>query len=54
VRRKNLCLKSLKRSKYFRIVADVFVDGESLGEMLVNKELAVPYSGRKKIKKWCK
>ena len=47
-------LRNMKRGKYFRIVADVFVDGQSLGEHLVVKGLAVRYDGGKKTKDWCK
>lgn len=46
-------LKNLKRGKYFRIIADVIVDGESLGELLIDNNLAVPYGGGTKVKDWC-
>lgn len=38
-------LKNLKRGKYFRIVADVYVDGKSLAELLLKEGYAVPYDG---------
>jgi endonuclease YncB( thermonuclease family) len=38
----------MKRRKYFRIVADVFVDGQDLGQELTQKGLAKPYEGGKK------
>jgi endonuclease YncB( thermonuclease family) len=41
-------LKNLRRGKYFRIVADVIVNGESLAEILLEKGLAYPYYGGKK------
>ncbi|MCJ7765924.1 MAG: thermonuclease family protein [Thiovulaceae bacterium] len=44
----------MKREKYFRILADVYVDGEALGEMLIYNGLAVPYDGGHKGKEWCK
>ena len=47
-------LRNLKRGKYFRIVADVFADGESVGEGLIREGLAVFYDGGRKIKNWCK
>ena len=47
-------LRNMQRGKYFRIVADVLADGQSVGEGLVNKGLAVPYDGGKKVKDWCK
>jgi len=46
-------LKNIERGKYFRIVADVFVDGESLADILIETGLAVPYDGGKKGKDWC-
>jgi micrococcal nuclease len=46
-------LKNMERGKYFRIAADVFVDGESLGKLLVESVMAVRYYGGKKIHKWC-
>ena len=48
-----IALKNLKRGKYFRIVADVYVDKESLAVMLVEAGVAIPYSGGKKSKNWC-
>lgn len=47
-------LENVKRGKYFRILADVKVDGKSLGDMLLDKHLAVPYGGKKKKTNWCK
>ncbi|MEA2017092.1 MAG: thermonuclease family protein [Campylobacterota bacterium] len=47
-------LRDMKRGKYFRIVADVFVDSKSLGSMLIDKGFAVPYDGGTKTKDWCK
>ena len=41
-------LKNLERGKYFRIVADVYVDGQSLAAMLIDAGLAIPYDGGKK------
>ena len=51
---KKVVLRNMKRGKYFRIVADVYVDGKSLGGMLIDQELAVVYDGGKKAKDWCK
>ena len=48
-----IVLKNLKRGKYFRLVADVYVDEENLGDMLIEAGVAIPYSGRKKTKNWC-
>ncbi len=44
----------MHRGKYFRIVADVYVDGKSLAESLIEANLGVPYYGKTKIKDWCK
>ena len=46
-------LKNMERGKYFRIAADVIVDGENLGDMLVEAGMAVRYGGGKKIHEWC-
>jgi endonuclease YncB( thermonuclease family) len=48
-----ITLRNLERGKYFRIVADVYVDGEDLGGLLVEAGAAVRYSGGKKTYKWC-
>ena len=46
-------LKNMERGKYFRIVADVYVDGENLAEALVDAGMAVRYGGGKKNSRWC-
>ena len=46
-------LKNMQRGKYFRIAADVFVDGESLADMLIEAGMAIRYDGGKKTHKWC-
>jgi len=46
-------LKNIERGKYFRIAADVFVDGENLSEILIEAGMAVPYGGGKKTHNWC-
>ena len=46
-------LKNMKRGKYFRIVADVIVDGENLSDLLMDANLAVPYDGGTKSNPWC-
>ena len=50
---KSIELRNMKRGKYFRIVADVYVDDENLGEMLIDEKLAVAYDGGHKGKDWC-
>ena len=44
----NIELRNVRRGKYFRIVADVYVDGENLGDLLIKKGLAHRYAGGKK------
>jgi endonuclease YncB( thermonuclease family) len=46
-------LKNISRGKYFRLVADVYVDNVSLAEILINSKLAVKYDGGRKTKDWC-
>ena len=46
-------LNNIERGKYFRIVADVFVDGESLADILIEAGMAVRYDGGTKTKDWC-
>ena len=46
-------LKNMGRGKYFRIVADVYADGENLAEALVDSGMAVRYDGGKKNVRWC-
>lgn len=43
-------LKNVERGKYFRLVADVYVDGKNLGELLLEKQLAKEYDGNAKPK----
>jgi len=49
---KEIKLNNLQRGKYFRVVADVMVDGVSLEQELLENELAYKYSGGKKSS-WC-
>jgi micrococcal nuclease len=48
-----ITLKNMERGKYFRIAADVLVDGENLADMLIEAGVAVRYDGGKKTHKWC-
>ncbi len=49
---KKVELRNLKRDKYFRIVADVYVDGRNLSGSLLNAGLGYKYDGGKK-RSWC-
>lgn len=52
---KYVMLKNMRRGKFFRIVADVLVDGESLADILIEKGLAYKYyGGVKRPKGWKK
>ena len=48
-----ITLRDMERGKYFRIAADVIVDGENLADMLIEAGMAVRYDGEKKTHKWC-
>jgi endonuclease YncB( thermonuclease family) len=50
---KEIKLTNLQRGKYFRVVANVLVDGVSLEQELLDNELAYKYTGGKKLN-WCK
>jgi micrococcal nuclease len=49
---KTIELRQMRRDKYFRIDAEVFADGRSIGQALISAGLAVPYHGNKKAT-WC-
>lgn len=51
---KRIDLENVARDKYFRILADVRVDGSSLKDLLLEQHLALPYDGGKKTAtNWC-
>ena len=39
-------LRNMKRGKYFRIVADVYLDNKSLGDLLVINKIAFVYGNK--------
>ena len=49
---KEIKLTNLQRGKYFRVVADVMIDGDSLERELLENKLAYKYTGGKKSS-WC-
>ena len=49
---KEIKLNHLQRGKYFRVVANVMVDGVSLEKELLENKLAYKYTGGKKSS-WC-
>lgn len=50
---KHIELRNIQRGKYFRLLAEVWIDGRSLGDLLIKGGLAVRYDGGKKID-WCR
>jgi len=50
---KEIKLTNLQRGKYFRVVANVMVDGVSLERELLDNKLAYEYYGGKKLN-WCR
>ena len=46
-------LRNLQKDKYFRLLADVWVDGKPLSDLLYRKKLARPYDGGTKTNPWC-
>lgn len=52
---KSIELHNVQRDKYFRILADVMVDGRSLKDVLLKNNLAYSYDGgTKQHPDWCK
>lgn len=52
---KKVELHNVQRDKYFRILADVIVDGRSLADVLLKNNLAYAYDGGTKTSPdWCK
>jgi micrococcal nuclease len=49
---KSISLHNIKRGKYFRLIADVYIDGSNLGELLIKHGHAVNYDGGRKTD-WC-
>ena len=49
---KTIELKNPQRGKYFRVVAEVWIDGESLGEKLKSERLAKDYDGDGERPEW--
>lgn len=45
-------LRNMRRGKYFRIIADVYLDGEALKDMHLSAGTARPYAGGKR-EGWC-
>ncbi|MFV0421262.1 thermonuclease family protein [Oleidesulfovibrio sp.] len=41
-------LSNIRRGKYFRLIAQIQIDGKDLAQMLLDAGLAVPYEGKKR------
>lgn len=51
---KRIDLQNVERDKYFRILADVIVEGKSIKDLLMKNNLAYTYEGgTKKKMNWC-
>ena len=50
---KRIDLRNTRRGKYFRIVADVYLDNVNLSTKLIYNNFAVRYNGKCKKKNWC-
>ena len=47
-------LKSTRRDKYFRILADIYADEVDVQQVLLDRKLVIPYNGRNKYQQgWC-
>jgi len=45
-------LRNIERGKYFRIVGELYIDGENISKGLIKEKLAYIYQGGKK-RSWC-
>jgi endonuclease YncB( thermonuclease family) len=54
-RAKTVELRNVDRDKYFRILAEVWADSQSIGAILIKNKLALPYDGGRKpaSTNWC-
>jgi len=46
-------LRQVERGKYYRLVADVYVDGNSVAESMLSMNIARSYDGQRKRLGWC-
>lgn len=46
-------VETRRSDRYGRVLAQLFVDGEDVGRMLISEGLARPYDGRSIRKRWC-
>ena len=50
---KHIELVNPSRDKYFRLLAEIHVDGQSIGELLIEAGIAFPYDGGPRPNHWC-
>lgn len=50
---KTIELRNIQRGKYFRLIADVYIDNKSLADQLIQAGHARPYNGGTRLS-WCK
>lgn len=53
VNARKISIDNTDRDKYFRILAEVFVDDYPLSQLLLDQGLAIPYDGGTKSNYWC-
>jgi endonuclease YncB( thermonuclease family) len=48
-------LRRIDRDKYFRVLGEIWFDGQNLGDILIKNRLAYPYQGGRKpaAMNWC-
>lgn len=49
---KKIELNNIRRGKFFRLIADVYVDGRNLADMMIGEGIARPYHGGTRLG-WC-
>lgn len=51
---KKIELRHATHEKFGRLMGQLYIDDQNIGDILVQKKLAVPYFGEKKTTDWCK
>lgn len=46
-------LRHIERGSFFRLIADVYADGQDVGREMLARGLAIPYVGGEGGKAWC-
>ena len=47
-----IIITNIERDKYFRLLADIYVNGTNVKDYLLNNKLVLPYDGGKKTNDW--